>query len=189
MAIFTIIAGPNGSGKSTLTQMLNIEGRARLLDPDAIARRMNPSDPSAAAISAGREVLQRIEEYLGSRESFAVETTLASRRNVDLIHKARNSGFEVHSYSSASIALRRASCGSATACCMAAIGSRKPMSAGATRAAWPTRRTPLRFADYARVYDNSGDGHQLIIVARAGVIVWQIEPLPEWARFARAAPC
>ena len=86
MPIFTIIAGPNGSGKSTLTQSLELEGRDRLLDPDAIARRLNPKGPSAAAIAAGREVLQRIEDYLASQVSFAVETTLSSRRNVELIH-------------------------------------------------------------------------------------------------------
>ena len=47
----------------------------------------------------------------------------------------------------------------------------------------------LRSADFARVYDNSGDRHQLVLVARAGKIEWQAEPVPEWARFAMAAPC
>jgi predicted ABC-type ATPase len=53
----TVIAGPNGSGKSTLTRSVNFEGRERLLDPDAIARRLNPLHPSAAAIASAREVL------------------------------------------------------------------------------------------------------------------------------------
>jgi predicted ABC-type ATPase len=62
----TIIAGPNGSGKSTLTNFFEFEGRERLLDPDAIAVRLNPLSPSASAIAAGREVLQRTEEYVNS---------------------------------------------------------------------------------------------------------------------------
>jgi predicted ABC-type ATPase len=66
----TVIAGPNGSGKSTLTRTVEFDGRDRLLDPDAIARRMNPFDPSAAAIAAGREVLERTEDYLGQGVKF-----------------------------------------------------------------------------------------------------------------------
>jgi hypothetical protein len=33
---------------------VEFEGRDRLLDPDATARGLNPSDPAAASISAGR---------------------------------------------------------------------------------------------------------------------------------------
>jgi len=81
----TVIAGPNGSGKSTLTRSADFEGRDRLLDPDAIARGLNPLHPSAAAIAAGREVLKRTADYLNRGVSFAVETTLSSRNRVDLI--------------------------------------------------------------------------------------------------------
>jgi predicted ABC-type ATPase len=81
----TVIAGPNGSGKSTLTRTVEFDGRDRLLDPDAIARRLNPFNPSAAAIAAGREVLERTADYLGQGVSFAVETTLSSRSRVELI--------------------------------------------------------------------------------------------------------
>ena len=40
----------------------------------------------------------------------------------------------------------------------------------------------IRSADFARVYDNSGDGHQLILIARGGAIEWQLHPLPQWAQ-------
>jgi predicted ABC-type ATPase len=75
----TVIAGPNGSGKSTLTRSFEFEGRDRLLDPDEIARGLNPLNPSAAAIAAGRDVLKRTADYLIRGLSFAVETTLSSR--------------------------------------------------------------------------------------------------------------
>src|SRR5262249_47994842 len=55
-----------------------------------------PSNPSAAAITAGREVLSRIEDYLGRGVSFAVETTLSSPRNIDLIRRAKSLGYETH---------------------------------------------------------------------------------------------
>jgi predicted ABC-type ATPase len=181
--------GPNGSGKSTLTASLAIEGRDRLLDPDAIARRLNLSDPSAAAIPAGREVLRRIEEYLGSQVSFAVETTLASRRSVDLIHRAKSCGFEVHlvfvglnSPDKSIVRIRnRVSRGGHA---VPDTDVRRRYARSLANAA-----DALRSVDYARVYDNSGDGHQLILIARSGKVAWQMEPLPEWARFAIAASC
>jgi predicted ABC-type ATPase len=92
----TLIAGPNGSGKSTLTGSVSFEGRDRLLDPDAIARRLNPLKPSAAAIAAGREVLNRTADYIDRGVSFAVETTLSSRGRLDLIREAKSRGYEIH---------------------------------------------------------------------------------------------
>jgi predicted ABC-type ATPase len=35
-------------------------------------------------------------------------------------------------------------------------------------------------ADTAKFYDNSGDGHRLILVANAGVVLWRGNALPEW---------
>jgi predicted ABC-type ATPase len=41
MPALSVIAGPNGSGKSTLTSAIWLEGNANLIDPDAIARRLD----------------------------------------------------------------------------------------------------------------------------------------------------
>lgn len=41
----TIIAGPNGSGKSTLTRYIQSNLDAPIIDPDAEARKINPSSP------------------------------------------------------------------------------------------------------------------------------------------------
>jgi predicted ABC-type ATPase len=90
----TLIAGPNGAGKSTVTRLVEIEGLDRLLDPDAIARRINPAGPAAAAIAAGREVLKRQAEYFRAGVSFAVETSLAGSR-ASLADEAKH-GFAVH---------------------------------------------------------------------------------------------
>ena len=78
--ILTVIAGPNGSGKSTITRTLELPGREKLLDPDAVARRLNPAAPLEAAIEAGREVLRRSSKYFQAGESFAIETTLSGIR-------------------------------------------------------------------------------------------------------------
>jgi predicted ABC-type ATPase len=96
VATLTVIAGPNGSGKSTLTGTLEFQGCGRLLDPGSIARSLNPLNPSAVAIAAGRDVLKRTADYLNRGVSFAVETTLSSRGRVDPIRKAKSRGYEIH---------------------------------------------------------------------------------------------
>jgi hypothetical protein len=37
-------------------------------------------------------------------------------------------------------------------------------------------------ADIAKFYDNAGDGHRLILIAKCGVVVWQENPLPAWVK-------
>jgi predicted ABC-type ATPase len=75
MPTLTVIAGANGSGKSTLTKQL--ERPILLIDPDAIAKELNPLDPASAAIAAGRNALALSQQYIQSESSFIVETTFA----------------------------------------------------------------------------------------------------------------
>jgi predicted ABC-type ATPase len=91
----TVIGGPNGSGKSTFTRKLDFDGRANLLDPDAIARRINPDDLRLAAINAAREVIQRAREYLRDGQSVAIETTLSSVSILETMRRARERAFVV----------------------------------------------------------------------------------------------
>lgn len=180
MPTLTVIAGPNGSGKSTLTRSVDFEGRDRLLDPDAIARGLNPLNPSAAAIAAGREVLKRTAEYLNRGVSFAVETTLSSRNRVDLIRQAKSRGYEIHLIFVGLDSPDR---------CITRVRNRAARGGHFVPDADVRRRyarsvanaaLALRLADTAKFYDNSGDGHRLILVADAGVVVWRDEGVPEW---------
>lgn len=182
MPTLTVVAGPNGSGKSTLTRIVEIEGRDRLLDPDAIARRLNPFNPSAAAIAAGREVLERTAKYFDQGVSFAVETTLSSRSRVDLIRTAKSRGYETH--------LLFTALGSQELC-VARIRNRVAQGGHFVPEADVRRRyarsvsnaaIALPLADLAKFYDNSDEGHRLVLIAKAGIVVWQAEVLPEWVR-------
>jgi predicted ABC-type ATPase len=178
--VLTLIAGPNGSGKSTVTGSVDIQGRDRLIDTDAIARRLSPSNPSAAAMKAGREVLKRIEDHLGADVDFAVETTLSSRKHADLISRAKLRGYEIHLVFIGVDSAEK---------CIARIRTRVTLGGHSVPEADVRRRytrslahlaRALRSADVGEVYDNSGDRHRLILIARAGVIVWRAEPLPHW---------
>ncbi len=94
-----IVAGANGAGKSTLTARLRTrfgDRLGRVLDPDAVARSLNPDDPSKASISAARTVLQALQDGLERRERLVYETTMSDRnRHLELIAQAKARGFEV----------------------------------------------------------------------------------------------
>jgi predicted ABC-type ATPase len=151
-----------------------------LLDPDAIARSLNPRNPSATAIAAGREVLKRTADYLDRGLSFAIETTLSSRSRVDLIHEAKSRGYEVHLVFVGLDSPER---------CITRIRNRAAQGGHFIPDADVRRRyirslangaEALRLVDTAKFYDNSGDSPCLILVARAGKIVWQAASTPEW---------
>jgi predicted ABC-type ATPase len=67
MPVLTVFAGPNGSGKSTITSRRNFEGKQNLLDPDAVAKRLNPLNPSAAR-GLGSQRGHRANENLSRKQ-------------------------------------------------------------------------------------------------------------------------
>ncbi|MGM9674637.1 MAG: zeta toxin family protein [Bacteroidaceae bacterium] len=92
-----IIAGCNGAGKTTasftmLPEMLNCR---EFVNADEIAAGLSPFNPEGVAIQAGRLMIDRIIYLLKEGESFAFETTLATRSYVKLIHQARKRGYFV----------------------------------------------------------------------------------------------
>src|SRR5580704_16482471 len=90
MSKLTVIAGPNGSGKSTLTSSIWFEGNANLIDPDTLARSIDPVRPARAAIPAARQAILRCRALLASCASFALETTLAGHGAITIMREARN---------------------------------------------------------------------------------------------------
>ncbi len=93
-----VLAGPNGAGKSTTATVLLPEWLSidQFVNADLIAAGLSPFAPETTAIQAGRLMIQRIQELLDRRESFAFETTLAGRGHVRLLHEARSRGYLVH---------------------------------------------------------------------------------------------
>ena len=93
-----IIAGPNGAGKTTASFNLlpDVLHCPNFVNADEIARGLSPFAPEAVAIQAGRIMLQRIEELLPQHVDFAIETTLATRSYVQLVHRAQALGYKVH---------------------------------------------------------------------------------------------
>jgi predicted ABC-type ATPase len=92
-----IIAGCNGAGKTTAAYSLlpDVFTTVEFINADEIARGLSPLNPEGAAFAAGRIMLQRIEEMIERRESFAFETTLSGHTYLNLIYRAKEKGFSV----------------------------------------------------------------------------------------------
>jgi predicted ABC-type ATPase len=93
-----IIAGPNGSGKTTFARSFlpNYVNCPNFVNADLIALGLAPFEPRAAAIKAGKLVLQQIHAYAARNVDFAFETTLSGKAYATLLNKLNKNGYGLH---------------------------------------------------------------------------------------------
>jgi predicted ABC-type ATPase len=185
-----ICAGLNrGCGAKRLRQEHTdqSQGRENLLDPDEIARRLNPVAPHSVALTAGREILRRVQDYLDKRVSFALETTLASKRTLGMMQKAKVGGFTVQLVY---IGLDTSERGILRV-------QERVLQGGHDVPDEDVRRRyirglanlpeAIRKADRAIVYDNSANEHRKMLETEHGAITWSASKQPGWVAAIRAA--
>lgn len=92
-----IIAGCNGAGKTTasMTVLPEVLNCREFVNADEIAKGLSPFNPEEVAVEAGRLMLKRIEFFLDSKTTFAIETTLATKSYRNLVLKAKSLGYNV----------------------------------------------------------------------------------------------
>lgn len=93
-----IIAGPNGSGKTTFAVKFLPEyvKCPNFVNADLIAQGLSPFSPGAAAIKAGKLVLEQIHRFANRRVDFAFETTLSGKLYVNLFKSLKKKGYKIH---------------------------------------------------------------------------------------------
>jgi predicted ABC-type ATPase len=93
-----LIAGCNGAGKTTFAkEFLPHEVKClRFYNADELARGLSPLDPSAAAIKAGRLLLDEIRHSITRKETFALESTLSGTTYGRLLEQAKTSGYRIY---------------------------------------------------------------------------------------------
>jgi len=92
-----IIGGCNGAGKTTasFTLMPHILECNEFVNADEIARGISPFQPEKVAFEAGRIMLHRIKELLAKDQTFAFETTLATKSYKNLILEAKSKNYQI----------------------------------------------------------------------------------------------
>ncbi len=92
-----IISGCNGAGKTTASYTIlpEIIECKEFVNADEIAKGLSPFQPEKVSFEAGRIMLNRINHLLKEDESFAFETTLATKSYKNKVVKAKEKGYNV----------------------------------------------------------------------------------------------
>jgi len=90
-----LIAGCNGAGKTTasFTILPDVLDCREFVNADEIARGLSPFQPEKVAVEAGRIMLNRLNDLLAKGETFALETTLATKVYQQKIKAAQQQGY------------------------------------------------------------------------------------------------
>lgn len=93
-----VIAGPNGSGKTTFAKLFlpDYANCPNFVNADLIAQGLAPFGPGAAAIKAGKLVLQQIHEYAKRGVDFAFETNLSGKSYISLLTNLKKKGYTLY---------------------------------------------------------------------------------------------
>lgn len=177
------MAGSNGCGKSTLTSGARTKFQdIPTLDPDAIVKSLQALlDGRISNIEAGKKVLRLAEEFINTKQSFTVETTLSGGTYLKMASRAKDAGFNIVVFfvGTASVEIN-----------LARVRARVKKGGHDVPEEDQRRRYSrtlmnmqklLPMADLALIFDNSTDkGHILIGVGHVGFMNW-VEPVPKWA--------
>lgn len=161
-----VFAGPNGSGKSTVTKGVPIVGL--YVNADAIKRERGCTDLEAA------QEAEAIRNMLLARKmDFTFETVLSTDRNMELLRKAKEAGYQV---CAVYVLTKDSAINVARVHSRAAAGGHDvPEDKIVSRYERSLRNLGalVRIADMTRIIDNSGEMPKLICeVKESAVSIW-----------------
>ena len=179
MTTFLLFAGPNGSGKSSVRDAI-INPAEVVIDPDRLAREINPTSPRSVDNQAGRAAVVLFEGSINQRKSISMESTLTGHSAVMRMQRAKDAGYEVGIIY---VALEDPKLNVDRVAARVRQGGhaidpdvvRKRV--GTSLANLPKA---LALADRAIVLDNSGPTHRRVLETAAGRVTYLAEKLPGW---------
>lgn len=97
MPTLYILARPNGAGKTTAAFNLlpHVFKTVEFVNADEIARGLSPFNADAVAWQAGRIMLERLEQLIKEKNSFAFESTLSGLAYFKFIRLAKLNQFKI----------------------------------------------------------------------------------------------
>jgi len=180
--IFFVFAGNNGSGKSTLRNLIIDKIGVEInIDPDAIARRLDPVNPESKRVSAGKEVIKSVKKYIEEGKDFSIETTLAGKNAIRQMQKAKEMGYEVTMFY---VALRNVAQNVERVAMRVKNGGHNISTEDILRRNTTSFKHLYEYAniiDNLILIDNSEDDGEIVLEINDGVITFEAYNLPQWA--------
>ena len=181
MTRLLVYAGPNGSGKSSLRDQGALPDPVEVvIDPDRIARQLNPADPRAADRAAGKMALALFETSLAGRRSLSLETTLAGHSTLRRLRAAKAAGYDVELRY---VALENVALNIQRVRARAARGGHFIEPANIRRryvSSLANLPEGLAIVDRAILADNSGAAHLVVLEMAGQRITRAVSDLPGW---------
>ncbi len=183
MEEIVLLGGPNGAGKTTAARVLLPEflEENEFLNADEIARQIAPDDPEFVALTAGRELIERMRRLVRYGRSFALETTCSGRSYLRLLEQCKQNGGRITLLyfwlPSPELAVER------VARRVRQGGHSIPVEVIYRRYRTGVRNMRdlyLPLADEAEIYDNSDNRRVLIADKRRGLAI-QVHDAGRWA--------
>lgn len=179
MRRLVVYAGANGAGKSSLraggADPVEVE-----IDPDRIARQINPADPRAVDFAAGKEALRQFDQALAEGRSLSLETTLTGRTVLGRMQAAKDAGYDV---SLRYVGVRDAGVNVERVQARAAEGGHwiEP-DVVRRRVAGSLENLPaaVAIANRALLLDNTGTAHRPVLEVERGRVLFQASDPPSW---------
>ena len=179
MSRLIVFAGPNGSGKSSLRDSVPIPVDV-VIDPDRLARELNPADPKSMEGQGARKAVALIDAALASGQSLSIETTLTGHTALQRMRRAKEAGYEVglvyvglqdRELNVLRVAERVARGGH---------GIDPDLVRKRVGTSLDNLPAALAFADQAVVLDNSGTAHRRILGVADLRITSKADDMPQW---------
>jgi len=174
-----VYAGANGAGKSSLRagggDPVEIE-----IDPDRIARSINPENPRSVDLAAGKEALRQFDQALTDGRSLSLETTLTGRTVLARMQMAKDAGYDV---TLRYVGVRDADLNVARVQARTAEGGHwiaeevVRRRVGNSLANLPAA---IAIADRAVLLDNTGLAHKPVLEVERGRVLFQAPDAPPW---------
>jgi predicted ABC-type ATPase len=181
-ATMYVFAGNNGSGKSTIRNLIVDQlGISVNIDPDSLARAIDPDNPELYRISAGKEAIKLARDCVRNKRDFSVETTLAGGNVIRLMKDAKKQGFNVTMFF---VGLGDYHLNIERVAVRVRNGGHHITTEDIIRRHHTSRQNLLdhiHLIDYLIVIDNSDSSGKVVLEIEGKQISYRAEELPEWA--------
>jgi len=93
-----MIGGPNGAGKTTTAFNLlpELAHCYEYVNADSIAASLSPFNPSMVSVKSGKLMLERIHDLIESKQTFAFESTMASKGFLKILDHCKMLGYDIN---------------------------------------------------------------------------------------------